>query len=234
LTTFCVRLLREARYADTASLATHAFLSGPGEGPLKDLGTLGGTNSYGYGVNDSGQVTGTSNAANGVFHAFLSGAGGGPLQDLGTLPGGTTSAGQAVNASGQVTGYAQIAITLTSHAFLSGPEGGPLQDLGTLGGDFSTGNAVNASGQVVGYSSTSGGGPDQAFLYSGGQMLDLNSLIAPGSGFTLVRANGISDTGFITGYGTAPDGQTHAFLLTPVPEPSGLVLPGTGAVGLPG
>jgi probable HAF family extracellular repeat protein len=52
-----------------------------------------------------------------------------------------------------------------------------------------------------------------------------------------VRAFGISDTGYITGEALAPNGQTHAFLLTPlalVPEPCGLVLLGTGAVALLG
>jgi probable HAF family extracellular repeat protein len=70
---------------------------------------------------------------------------------------------------------------VNGHAFLSGPGGGALQDLGTLGGTISYGNGVNASGQVAGWSENAGG-LDHAFLYSGGQMLDLNDLIAPGSG----------------------------------------------------
>jgi probable HAF family extracellular repeat protein len=80
-------------------------LSGVGGGPLKDLGTLGGTTSAGSAVNAFGQVAGSSFTASGAQHAFLSGADGGPLKDLGILPGGTFSQGFAVNDSGQVVGY---------------------------------------------------------------------------------------------------------------------------------
>ena len=56
---------------------------------LTVLGTLGGSNSVGYGVNDAGQVAGWSQiAGNNATHAFLSAANGGALTDLGTLSGG--------------------------------------------------------------------------------------------------------------------------------------------------
>jgi probable HAF family extracellular repeat protein len=171
--------------------------------------------SYGYDVNDSGQVTGTSSTTGGDYHAFLSGANGGALKDLGTL-GGHNSEGKAVNVSGQVAGYSDIAGTAGYyHAFLSGANGGPLVDLGTLG-RYSRAYGVNASGQVIGdYSSIYGTGDIHPFLYSGGTMYDLNSLVAPGSGFRIRFVFDISDNGYITGEGYAADGSYHAFLLTP-------------------
>ena len=62
-------------------------------------------------------------------------------------------------------------------------------------------------------------------------MVDLNTLIDPLSGWELVTAWGINDAGQITGYGLI-GGETHAFLLTPVPEPATLVLIGFGAAAL--
>ena len=57
------------------------------------------------------------------------------------------------------------------------------------------------------------------FLWQKGVMTDLNSLIAPGSGFTLQDAASISDTGYIVGSGIDAAGQTQAFLLSPIPVP---------------
>ena len=108
-----------------------------------------------------------------------------------------------------------------------------MTDLGTLGGPFSYAYSINNVGQVVGYASTTSGTSD-AFLYSGGVMVDLNSLLPPNSGWQLQLATGINDSGQIAGYGTI-NGQTHAFLLdTSVPEPHSLLMlaAGTGVLAL--
>jgi probable HAF family extracellular repeat protein len=55
-------------------------------------------------------------------------------------------------------------------------------------------------------------------------MIDLNNLVDPSTGWVLESADGINDSGQIVGYGVNPSGQTHAFLLTPTPEPSTLCL----------
>ena len=57
---------------------------------LTDLGTLGGTESIGYGINASGQVAGYARASDGQYHAFITGPNGVGMTDLGTL-GGTAS-----------------------------------------------------------------------------------------------------------------------------------------------
>jgi probable HAF family extracellular repeat protein len=98
-----------------------------------------------------------------------------------------------------------------------------MQDLGIVG----SATAINNKGQIVGYASVAGS--NHAFIYTGsGPMQDLNGLIDPASAWTLSNAFDISDLGEIVGEGVSPSGETHAFLLTPVPEPSTLVLLAAG------
>ena len=65
-------------------------------------------------------------------------------------------------------------------------------------------------------------------------MQDLNELVSPSSGWTLQEATAINENGQIVGQGTNASGQTHAFLLTPVPEPSvfAMLLGGLFGVGV--
>jgi len=170
---------------------------------ITDLGTLGGF-SYGYGINDLGQVTGESTNSNGADYAFLYSSG--TMTNIGN---GSTyvPSGWGINASGQVSATGLDATNDQSHAFLY--SAGTWTDLGTLPGDnFSYGNGINDSGQITGQSGVINGSY-HAFLYSAGTMTDLGTL--PGGNSSV--GNGINASGEVTGSAyTVTDGFSHAFL----------------------
>src|SRR3569832_1886703 len=201
----------------TPSPATHAFLYSTGV--MTDLGTLGGFASFGWGINNVGQVTGASayhpisfTLAPGESytdpHAFLYSHG--VLADLGTL-GGSYSVGLAINDVGQVTG-AWTTVAGDQHAFIY--SSCTMTDLGPR---TQAGHGINNAGQVVGVS-TDG----YSFLYTNGTLIDLRTF-----GF-FDRAVDINDNGQILG--------TNGTLLSdlpPIPIPASwmLLLSGLIVVG---
>ncbi len=185
----------------------HAFLY---NGGFTELGTLpGDTESYATGISDTGSVVGVSSHIGGT-HAFIYSSG--KMSDLGTLPGYTDSKATGVNEYEQVVGYSVDSSGEHEHAFLFSNRSGQMTDLGTLPGDtYSYATAINNSGQVVGHSLDSSL-DSRAFLYSHGQMIDLNSLLPTNSGWLLTSAEALNDSDQIVGQGTI-NGHQHAFLL---------------------
>jgi probable HAF family extracellular repeat protein len=201
----------------------HAFLYN-GNGSLIDLFPGSTSTSRATGINDSGYVVGYALSGS---KAFIY-TGGSDLYYIGNQmwP-------NAINNDNIIVGIYQPTAGVR-HAFLyhyiSGTSG-VTTDLGTLGGQSSQAYAINSSGLVVGYATTSDG-KTHAFLYDGsGPIQDLNNLIDPSSGWTLNMAKGINDNGQIVGIGQV-GGYNHAFLLTPVPEPSTILLLIVAAISL--
>jgi probable HAF family extracellular repeat protein len=174
---------------------------------------LGGTLSRATAVNQYGDITGLSAiAGDGEYHAFLSKPGS-PLYDLGTL-GGPACHGLDINDLVHICGWGYLqSNSPASRGFIWSD--GVMKPLGTLGGIYSSANGINNLDQVVGVSTRVDETP-VAFLWSNDQMVDLNTLIAPGSGLLLSGAYGIDDQGAIVGVGQRPDGETRAVLLTPL------------------
>ena len=188
-------------------MSEHAFLYSNGK--MTSLGALPGSNSTSYatGINNFGQVVGWNLSFSAGIQAFL--YNNGKMTGMATLAGFSYNQAWSLNDSGQVVGLCQNSSPSTAHAFLW--SNGTMTGLGTLPGRSSSiAAAINASGQVVGTSDNS------AFLYSGGTMTALNSLIDLNSGWTLTNANAINDRGQIVGNGTNPAGKSRAFLLSPL------------------
>src|SRR5258707_1307612 len=196
-----------------------AFLYSQSSGSSTDVGSLGGQMNAAYAINDAGQIVGRTDTDQGAIHAFLLASPGGDLKDIGTL-GGNNSEALAINKSGEVVGDAETG-NGAPHAFLY--RKGSTRDLGVLTG-FDTASyarSINSQGEIVGDSESAD--QKRAFIYSNGQMLELDKLVTNlgEAGFaSLDVAYGINNRGLIVGYGTATDVRTIAFLAVPEGQPA--------------
>lgn len=208
------------RAASLLGLAALALLPGVAQAApsytLTEIGTFpGGTYSIGTGVNDSGQVTGTSYTGDGKPTGTVdTSRKDGFLYQNGTMTyistlGGFNSYGIAINNKGQV--LAQVG----NDAYLTGANGQGLIGLPFLPGTGNNSNAglgvtdVNDSGQVTGNATTSNGN-GHAFLSgpNGGPLTDLGTF----GGYSSV-GNSVNSSGQVTGYAQLKNSRYfHGFL----------------------
>ena len=168
-------------------------------------GMFGGTYGIAAWINERGQVLGTMNlTGDTTWHSFVWDKG--VMTDLGTLGGAITTA-QWMNEAGHVVGKSDVTAICTAcpagnQKQLHRPflwRDGRMTDLGVLDGDTAgAAYSVNERDQVVGVTGgcTRVNSDDScrarvynAFLWERGSMVDLQTLLLPGSGITLSNSS---------------------------------------------
>ena len=182
------------QFALSFSIASTTFA----RAEIIDLGTLGGTESFAYAINDSSQVIGLSRTAGDEdLHVFLYTQG--MLLDLSNrdqiMPGDYGVTANDVNNIGQIAGNLP-----NGHAAIL--TDGAAIDLGTFGGVFSSALGINNLGEIAGYYS-SADLRNHAVLYRNGVATNLGPFDAD----AISIATGINDLGMVTG------DASHSFLI---------------------
>jgi probable HAF family extracellular repeat protein len=207
-----ISLTDAAMHDSTVLPTTHPFLWDHGK--LLDVGSLGGSFSEAYGLNNRGEEVGFSFLEGDTqLHPFLWKRG--ILADLGTL-GGDNGEAWGINDRGHIVGWANLLGNQAHHAFLWRDH--QMIDLGTPHGNpCSSGETINIHDQVVGDSGECGAGGDP-FIWEKGEIVALSDLIVPGSDRTVFDAFQINDLGQIVSLCATPEGNVHVCLLMPVKD----------------
>lgn len=128
---------------------------------VTDLGTLGGTFSIAYGINDKGQIDGFSTIpGDGATHAFV--VENGVMTDLGTLGGPNSQSFAGPSEALQAAGLAENGIPDPNGEDFCGLgtnliclgfvwQNGVMTALDTLGGNNAQGAGINDRGQIAGF-----------------------------------------------------------------------------------
>ena len=193
----------------------HAFLYSGGK--MKDLGPSGAYQASAYAINTSGEIVGSYSLTSGASGTFL--YTGGKMTALPNPAGSEGGFGVAINDNGEIAGTLFPPTAAGSHAARFSH--GAWIDLGNLTGAQGSGaTAINAAGQIVGTAifppiyKPFRAGKHVPFISTTGGLVNLNTLIPAGTGFTLTDALGINDSGQILCDATNASGNKHAVLLS--------------------
>jgi probable HAF family extracellular repeat protein len=192
----------------------HAFLYSGGK--MKDIGPSGAFQASAYAINTAGQIVGTYSLNSGASGTFL--YTNGKMTTLPNPPGSRGGFGAAINDNGEIVGT--MYPSEGSHAAKFSD--GAWTDLGNLTGAQGSGaTAINTAGQIVGTAifppiyKPFRAGKHVPFISTAGGLVNLNTLIPSGTGFTLTDAVDINESGQILCDATNASGNAHAVLLNP-------------------
>src|ERR1051325_10095174 len=209
------RLGQVVGYSYVDDLWAHGFFYD--NGIMHDMGCspdqTGTCFSYAFDINDLGEIVGGGSGGAFLYSNHV-------MTNI-TPFGSSQSYAYAVNNQSQAVGYYYQNGSVRS--FLYGH--GTSTDMGRDNSPETVAYDINDFGQAVGYTLVL---PENscrsctdyhihAFIYQNGVMVDLNTLLPSRSGWELVQAYAINNTGKIVGYGLIR-GQYHAFLLQTTPS----------------
>jgi probable HAF family extracellular repeat protein len=199
-----------------------------------DLGSLGADVAFAWGVNNLGQIVGSSafeRGGNGRGFLWEDGA----MIDLGTIPGGHSSVALDINDLQQIVGYADNGGPDVEPMFW---EDGVMRSIQNFElGDSGYANRINNLGQIVGFTQFEATAKPRAFIWdeTNGMRL-IEDLIPPNHGLKINIGRDINDHGQIALEAARGNpfinGEFVGMLVTPVHPTMALEAPSPGAAGV--
>jgi probable HAF family extracellular repeat protein len=195
----------------------HAFLYSGGK--MTDLGPAGAYQASAVAINNAGQIIGGYYLNSGAAGEFL--ITGGKMTTLPVPSDATAVSAFAINDNGEIAGSIFLKSGPPSHA--ARLVNGVWTDLGAISGaSANNATALNLSGQIVGtaiFPQTQYHPPKPGkhvpFISTPSGLVNLNTLIPTGTGYTLTDAIAINDAGQILCDATNSHGIERAVLLSP-------------------